>query len=93
MKTKKRGAILKIVLVFSIVLFCYLFYDAYSELNYNRKEKEELNTLKTQKISEGEELDRIREEHDSNEYAEEYARSIGYVKSNEKIFRNYNDKK
>ena len=93
MKKKKRSAMLKITLVFSVILFACLFYNAYSDYNQNIKDKEKFATLKAQEIERGKELDKISKESDSLEIAEENARSLGYVKANEKIFRNYNDKK
>ena len=93
LKKKKRGVILKITLVFAVVLFACLFYKGYSDYNQNSKDTEKLNTLISQEAERGKQLDKISEESDSLETIEENARSLGYVKANEKIFRNYNDKK
>ncbi len=93
MKNKKRGVILKIMLVFSVILFACLCYKGYSDYNQNIKDVEKFKTLNAREVERGKELDKISEECDSLETAEKNARSLGYVKPNEKIFRNYNDKK
>ena len=38
-------------------------------------------------------LDKTEKEYSSDEFVEKYARILGLVKPDEKIFRNYNDKK
>lgn len=91
-KKKKRNALVKITVVFSICLLACLFYGKYSGLmDYNR----EIDALKAQIAEQeeyGKELDKVSEEYASDEYIEKYARSLGLVKPNEKIFRNYIEK-
>ena len=88
---KKRG--LKILVLISVFIFGIVFFNKYMGLNDYR---EEINSLEKQIADEkqyGKELDEAKKESDSDECVEEHARDLGYVKSNEKIFRNYNDKK
>ncbi len=93
MKKKKRGVILKITLVFSVFLFLCLFYKGYATLDSCNKEKEELNARISEEVKYGKELDETSKEYGTDEYIEKYARSLGLVKPNEKVYRNYNDKK
>ena len=93
MKSKKRGVGLKITLVFVVILFACLAYNECSRLNEETKEIEKYNTLKVQEEERSKELDKISKECDSLEAKEKNARALGYVKPNEKIFKNYNDKK
>ena len=92
MKKKKRGVLLKITLVFSVFLFGCLFYKGYASLSQCNKEKAELKAKIACEEEYGKELDKISKEYGSDEYIEQYARSLGLVKPNEKVYRNYNDK-
>ena len=90
---KKRRVLINITLVFFVFLFGCLFFKGYATLNECNKEKAELNARIAEEEKYGKELDKISEEYDSDEYVEKYARSLGLVKPNEKVYRNYNDKK
>jgi cell division protein FtsB len=91
-KKKKRNTVLKITILFFVCFFASLFYNKFSSLkSYNK----EIDALKAQ-IAEQEEytkqLEKVSKEYDSDEFIEKFARSLGLVKPNEKIFRNYNEK-
>ncbi|MBO5007345.1 MAG: septum formation initiator family protein [Clostridia bacterium] len=91
-KRKKRNGFVKIMVVFSICLLSCLFYNKYSGLmDYNR-EIDSLNAQIAEQEEYGKELDKVSKEYASDEYVEKYARSLGLVKPNEKIFRNYSEK-
>ena len=92
MRKKKRGVLLKITLVFSVFLFGCFFYKGYAALSECNKEKAELSAQIAEEEQYGKELDKISKEYGSDEYVEKYARSLGLVKPNEKVYRNYNDK-
>ncbi len=93
MKKKRRGVFLKITLAFSVFLFACLFSKCYSTLKDRNNEKEALEAQISEEIEYGKKLDKTSEEYGSDEYVEQYARSLGLVKPNEKVYRNYNDKK
>lgn len=93
MKKKKRGVLLKITLVFSVFLFACLFYKGYATLEECNKEKDALKAQIAEEVQNGKNLDKISQEYGTDAYVEEYARSIGLVKPNEKVYRNYSDKK
>ena len=92
MKKKKRNTLLKIVILFSVCFFASLFYDKYSSLKSYNNEIDALNAQIAEQEEYSKKLDKTSKEYGSDEYIEEYARSLGYVKANEKIFRNYNEK-
>ena len=93
MKKKKRGAFLKLTFVLAVFLFSCLFYKGYSALSECNKKKEQLNDQIAQEEKNSKELDKTIKEYESDEYVEKYARTLGLVKPNEKVYRNYNDKR
>ena len=92
MKKKKRNTFFKIVILFSVCLFASLFFDKISSLKSYNKEIEALNAQIVEQEEYSKQLDKIAKEYASDEYVEKYARSLGLVKPNEKIFKNYNEK-
>jgi len=93
LKKKKRGVFLKISVVFAAVLFACLFYKGYAALEDCNKEKEKLAVEINKENEYSKELDKTYKEYGTDEYVEKYARSLGLVKPNEKVYRNYYDKK
>jgi cell division protein FtsB len=88
---KKRG--LKLIILLSVFIFGIVFFNKYTSLNVYR---DEIKSLKEQISAQKEyskELEETKKKYTSDEYIEENARDLGFVKPNEKIFRNYNDKK
>ena len=88
---KKRG--LKLIILLSVFIFGIVFFNKYTGLNVYR---DEIKSLKEQIAAQKEyskELEETKKKYTSDEYIEENARDLGFVKPNEKIFRNYNDKK
>lgn len=92
LKKKKRGTFFKLTFVLAVFLFVCLFYKGYSALNECNKQKEQLNDQIAQEERYSKELDKTLKEYESDEYVEKYARTLGLVKPNEKVYRNYNDK-
>ncbi len=92
MKKKKR-LFPKVLLLFTVCLFIFVFVGKYNELKSYRQEIDSLNAQISEQEKYGKQLDKASKEYKSDEYVEKYARSLGLVKPNEKIFRNYNDKK
>lgn len=94
MKRKKRKNIFGKLIVLSLVCFlCCVFYHKYTGLEEYKNEIESLQSQIAEQKEYGKELDKTAEEYSSDEYIEKYARILGLVKPDEKIFRNYNDKK
>ncbi len=94
MEKKKRKSIF--AKLFVLLLICFLsiaFYHQYSNLEEYNNEIENLEKQIAEQEEYGKELDKTAKESSSDEYVEEQARRIGLVKPDEKIFRNYNDKK
>ena len=94
MEKKKRKSIF--VKLFVLLLICFLsiaFYHQYSNLEEYNNEIENLEKQIADQEEYGKELDKTAKEYSSDEYVEKYARILGLVKPDEKIFRNYNDKK
>lgn len=89
---KKKNIFPKIILCSLVVLLCFVFYGKYSELLDRRSENEDLKAQISEQEEYSKELDKKKKEYSSDEYVEEYARTLGLVKPDEKIFRNYNDK-
>ena len=89
----KRKAILRIGIIVSIFIFASLFISKYSNLSTFRDEIDSLNEQIAAEEEYSKELDETAKKYTSDEYVEQYARGLGLVKPNEKIFRNYNDKK
>lgn len=89
----KRKAILRIGIIVSIFIFASLFISKYSNLSTFQKEIDSLNEQIAAEEEHSKELDETAKKYTSDEYVEQYARGLGLVKPNEKIFRNYNDKK
>ena len=83
----------KIAVVFLVILFTCLFYKGYASLEDCNKEKEKLASQIDKEVEHGKELDKTCKEYGTDEYVEKYARSLGLVKPNEKVYRNYYDKK
>ena len=94
MKRKKRKNIFGKIVVLSLicVLFC-VFYHKYIGLEEYRNEIDRLQSQIAEQKEYSKELEKTAEEYSSDEYVEKYARILGLVKPDEKIFRNYNDKK
>jgi len=93
LKKKRSNGFLKFAIFFSVCIFFCIFFGKYSDLNEYQKEIDLLNTQIEEQKKYSKELDRTSKEYSSDAYIEKYARSLGLVKPNEKIFRNYNDKK
>lgn len=89
----KGKAILRIGIIVSIFIFASLFISKYSNLSTFQKEIDSLNEQIAEEEEYSKELDETAKKYTSDEYVEQYARGLGLVKPNEKIFRNYNDKK
>lgn len=89
----KRKAIVRIGILLSVIIFACLFMSKYSNLNTLHKKRDALNEQIAAEEEYGKELDATAKKYASDEYVEQHARSLGLVKPNEKIFRNYNDKK
>lgn len=92
-KKKKRVAFFKVVALLAVVFTVSVFYKQYSGLKDYKHEIDSLNTQIAEQKEYSKELDTISEEYASDEYVEKYARSLGLVKPNEKIFRNYSDRR
>ncbi len=90
---KKKSLFPKVLLLFAVCLFIFVFLGKYNELKSYREEIDSLNAQISEQEEYGKELDKTSKQSETDEFAEEYARSLGFVKPNEKIFRNYNDKK
>ena len=89
----KKKRIVKIAVLFAVFIFGIMFFNKYSNLNgYRDKIKSLEEEIATQKEY-TKELAETKKKYSSDKYIEEYARDLGLVKPNEKIFRNYNDKK
>lgn len=94
MKRKKRKNIFGKVILLSLICFlCCIFYHKYSSLEDYNNEIESLEKQIAEQEEYGKELDKTAKEYSTDEYVEKYARILGLVKPDEKIFRNYNDKK
>lgn len=94
MKRKKRKNIFGKIIVLSIIcLLCCVFYHKYTGLEEYKNEIESLESQIAEQKEYGKELDKTAKEYSSDEYVEKHARKLGLVKPDEKIFRNYNDKK
>lgn len=90
---KKKIKLGKIAILFFACVFVCMFTIKYATLKNYRDEIDSLKAQTQEQKEYGKQLDEISKEYDSDEYVEKYARSLGLVKPNEKIFRNYNDKK
>lgn len=94
MKRKKRkGLFGKIVILSSVCLLAGVFYNKYTDLKEFNDRITDLENQITRQEEYSKELAEISKEYSTDEYIEKYARKLGLVKANEKIFRNYNDKK
>ena len=89
----KSKAVLRIGILISVFIFGYLFVSKYSNLSTFQDEIDSLNEQIAAEEEYSKELDETAKKYTSDEYVEQYARGLGLVKPNEKIFRNYNDKK
>lgn len=89
----KNKAVVRIGILLSVFIFACLFVSKYSNLSGFRKKIDSLNEQIAEQEEYSKQLDKTSKEYSSDEYVEQYARSLGLVKPNEKIFRNYNDKK
>lgn len=91
---KKRNKFIHGILF--AVIICFLGVVFYNKLCSIHDYNKQISSLKAQ-ISEQEEygkkLDKETKQYSTKEYVEKYARKLGLIKSNEKIFKNYNDKK
>ena len=81
------------VIVFVVVFFGFIFANKYSGLSDYREEIDSLNAQIAEQKAYGKELDKTAREYTSDAYVEKYARGLGLVKPNEKIFRNYSEKR
>ena len=89
----KRKAMLRIGIVLAVFIFAGLFVSKYSTLSTYNDKIDSLNEQIAAEEERGKELDKTAKMYTSDEYVEKHARDLGYVKQNEKIFKNYNDKK
>lgn len=92
-RKKRSNVFLKITILFSVCIFAFMFYNKYSDLSGYQKEIDSLKAQIAEQQEYSKELDKTSKEYSSDAYVEKYARSLGLVKPNEKIFRNYNDKR
>ena len=90
---KKKGRFFRIILVAGVLLFAVTFANKYSGLSSYQREIDSLNAQIAEQKEYSKELDKISKEYSSDAYIEKYARELGLVKPNEKIFRNYNEKR
>lgn len=91
MKKKKKGNIMSKAVIFSLIcVLAFVFYTKYTTLKDYRNEIDNLKGQIAQQREIGRELDKTAREYSTDEYVEKYARILGLVKPNEKIFKNYN---
>lgn len=90
---KKKNLFGRFVVVSLVCLLACCFYNKYNELKDYNDRIDDLENQITRQEEYSKELAEISKEYSSDEYIEKYARKLGLVKPNEKIFRNYNDKK
>lgn len=89
----KTGRLFGFIIVICVLIFGTAFASKYAGLSDYRKEIESLNTQIDEQEKYGKELDKTAREYTSDAYVEKYARGLGLVKPNEKIFRNYSEKR
>lgn len=90
-KKKKKGNIMSKAVIFSLIcVLAFVFYTKYTALKDYRNEIDNLKGQIAQQREIGRELDKTAREYSTDEYVEKYARILGLVKPNEKIFKNYN---
>jgi len=92
-KKKKKKFLGKLIVLALICLLVCVFYNKYSGLKEYETEIESLEKQISDEEKKSKELEKAEKEYSSDEYIEEKARELGLVKPDEKIFRNYNDKK
>lgn len=92
-RAKKNKLFGRLVMVSLLCLLICVFYHKYSGLKYYNNQIDSLKSQIAEQEEHAKELERAKKEYSSDEYVEKYARKLGLVKPNEKIFRNYNDKK
>ena len=90
---KRTGRIFGLLLIFVVAVFGVIFANKYAGLSSYQKEIESLNAQIAEQEKYGKELDKTAREYSSDAYVERYARGLGLVKPNEKIFRNYSEKR
>ncbi len=90
---KKSAKGIKIAVVIGVCVFAFMFFNKYSTLSGYQKEIDSLKSQIAEQEEYSKELDKTSKEYSSDAYIEKYARSLGLVKPNEKIFRNYSEKK
>lgn len=93
MKLKIKIAPWKIILLGVVCVCGVMFATKYAGLSEYSDKITYLNAQIQQQKEYSKELDEISKQYESDKHVEKYARSLGLVKPNEKIFRNYNDKK
>lgn len=93
MKLKLKIAPWKLVILAVICICAYALCNKYAGLNEYNEKIDYLSAQIQEQKEYSKELDKISRQYESDEHVEKYARSLGLVKPNEKIFRNYNDKK
>ena len=90
---KKKKIFGKLIALALICLLGCIFYHKYTALLEKQNEKASLEKQISEQQEYSKELDKKEKEYSTDEYIEKEARSLGLVKPDEKIFRNYNDKK
>ena len=90
---KKSARGIKIAAIIGVCVFVFMFISKYSTLSGYQKEIDSLKSQIAEQEEYGKELDKTSKEYSSDAYIEKYARDLGLVKPNEKIFRNYSEKK
>ncbi len=90
---KKSAKGIKIAIAVGVCVFAFMFFNEYSTLSGYQKEIDSLKSQIAEQEEYSKELDKTSKEYSSDAYIEKYARSLGLVKPNEKIFRNYSEKK
>ena len=93
MKLRMKIAPWKLVILAVVCICAYALCSKYAGLSEYREKIDYLSAQIQEQKEYSKELDKISRQYESDEHVEKYARSLGLVKPNEKIFRNYNDKK
>lgn len=89
----RKKTLYRAVILISVIVFACIFVTKYTGLNGYRKEIDSLKAEIAAQEKYGKELEETAAEYSSDEFVEQTARDLGFVKPNEKIFKNYNEKK